>query len=86
MPNLAGNCPIGFRGAEGPDALQVRIKTLIGVSPHFSRPREKCAQSADPAAAGSGLTAKAFAPAGRFPSGLRRVDFPQIQKFVRSPG
>ena len=29
-------------------------------SPHFSRPRVKCAKSSDPAAAGSGLAANAF--------------------------
>jgi hypothetical protein len=44
-------------------------------NPHFSHSREKCAQGADPAAAGSGLATKAFAPAGRFPSGLPQVDF-----------
>src|SRR5262245_30727789 len=43
-------------------------------------PREKCAQGADPAAAGPGLAAKAFAPASRFPSGSRRVTFSQIGK------
>jgi hypothetical protein len=35
---------------------------------------------ADPAAAGSGLAAKAFAPASCFPSSLRRVTFSQIYK------
>ena len=32
------------------------------LDPHFSRPREKCARSADPAAAGLGLTATAVPP------------------------
>ena len=36
-------------------------------SPAFSRFLEKDAQGADPAAAGSGLAAKAFAPAARRP-------------------
>jgi len=68
-------------------ASRYNFGTLEGMlrsvtNPHFSRSREKCAQGADPAAAGSGLAAKAFAPAGRFPSGLPRVDFSQSQKFV----
>src|ERR1700746_2470308 len=39
-----------------------------------------CAQSADPAAAGSGLAAKAFAPASCFPSSLRRVNISQVHQ------
>jgi hypothetical protein len=46
--------------------------------PHFSRSREKCAQSTDPAAAGSGMAAKAFGPASRFPGGSRRVTFSKL--------
>jgi hypothetical protein len=33
-----------------------------------------------------GANRESFRPGRRFPSGLRRVDFSQIQKFVRSPG
>jgi hypothetical protein len=44
--------------------LAVRIQTITAAllphspNPHFSRPREKCAQNADPAAAGSDLGPK----------------------------
>ena len=55
-------------------------------NPHFSCILEKCAQGADPAAAGSGLAAKAFVPAGRFPTGLLRVDFAQSEKFCEKSG
>jgi hypothetical protein len=34
----------------------------------------------------TGLAAKAFAPASRIPSGLRRVTFSQIEEFVRRSG
>jgi|SRR5208283_5755024 len=47
-------------------------------SPHFSRPREKCARSADPAVAGSELAAKTFAPASCCPSSLEQVNISQV--------
>ena len=57
-------CTLNVYGQEGSNKVgnvENRVDNILSqMTPHFSRPREKCAQSADPAAAGSGLTAKAF--------------------------
>jgi hypothetical protein len=78
----------GIRNVQTPVTASRSARRIwsMSLSRHFSRSREKCARSADPAAAGSGLTAKAFAPASCFPSSLRRVTFSQIEKFVRRSG
>src|SRR5208337_1872168 len=55
-------------------------------NPHFSRPNEKCARSADPAASGSGLAAKSFATESCFPSSLRRLHFSSGLGRMKSAG